>query len=630
MSRPVSAPVRIGNAQAFWGDSSSAAAEMLAREPELDYLTLDYLAEVSMSLLAKERERDPSAGYPRDFVEVVRSLAPYWAGGGRCRVIANAGGLNQSACASACSQALAEAGCRSLKIAVVSGDDVLERLWHETDDEERLLFEQLDTKAPLTDVRDRLVTANAYVGAAPIVKALKQGADIVITGRVADPSLTLAPCLFHFGWSDHDWDRIAGATIAGHLIECGTQVTGGISTDWLEIPDPTHLGFPIVEVANDGSCVVTKPRGTGGCVTATTVKEQLVYEIGDPGHYVSPDVTASFLSLQVEDQGHDRVRVSGAQGQPPPPTLKVSATYRDGYRAAGTLTIYGRDAVAKARRCGEIVLQRLQDSGHVLRASVVECLSTGACVEGLLPDPVEASQLETVLRIAVEAESRTAVEQFTRELMPLITAGPPGTTGYAEGRPRVHPVFRYWPCLIDRSQVVPRVELIQTHGVGSQGPGVVSQTLAISPPPLVSRESGVGSRVPVEEPASGHKPSAIRHPPSASGHPPSAISHPPSAPTLRDIACARSGDKGANANIGVLARRSEDYAFLRTWLTAERVAAYFRPLGVESVDRYEMPNLEGLNFILRGVLRNTLRTDAQGKVLGQALLELPVPDESLR
>ena len=605
--------VRIGNAQAFWGDSSSAAAEMLAREPGLDYLTLDYLAEVSMSLLAKERERDPSAGYPRDFVDVIRSLAPYWASGGRCRVIANAGGLNPTACAVACAQALAEAGCRSLKIAVITGDDVLERLWHETDDEERLLFGHLDTQAPLAGIRDQLVTANAYLGAAPLVKALKHGADIVITGRVADPSLAVAPCLFHFGWSDHDWDRVAGATVAGHLIECGTQVTGGISTDWLDVPDPTHLGFPIVEVARDGSCVVTKPRGTGGRVTAATVKEQLVYEIGDPGHYLSPDVTASFLSLHVEDMGHDRVRVCGAQGQPPPPTLKVSATYRDGYRAAGTLTIFGRDAVAKARRCGEIVLQRLHEAGHVLRDSVVECLSTGACVEGLLPELLVAYQLETVLRIAVEAESRAAVEQFSRELMPLITAGPPGTTGYAEGRPRVHPVFRYWPCLIDRSRVVPRMELMQTvsreSGVGSREPEVEADS---GLRPSGSRESGVGSR----EPASGHLPLAIRHQPSP--------------PTLRDIAYARSGDKGANANIGVLARRTEDYPFLQTWLTAERVAAFFQPLGVESVDRYELPNLDGLNFILRGVLRNTLRSDAQGKVLGQALLELPVPDASLR
>ena len=601
MSQPVSDPVRIGNAQAFWGDSSSAAAEMLAREPGLDYLTLDYLAEVSMSLLAKERERDPSAGYPRDFVDVIRSLAPSWVGGGCCRVIANAGGINPTACAVACAQALAETGCRSLKIAVVSGDDVLERLWHETDDEERLLFRNLDTKAPLAGIRDRLVTANAYLGAAPIVQALKQGADIIITGRVADPSLTVAPCLFHFGWSDHDWDKVAGATVAGHLIECGTQVTGGISTDWLEIPDPTHLGFPIVEVAQDGSCVVTKPRGTGGCVTAATVKEQLVYEIGDPGHYLSPDVTVSFLSLHVEKVGQDRVRVSGAQGQPPPPTLKVSATYRDGYRAAGTLTIYGRDAVAKARRCGEIVLQRLHEAGHVLRASVVECLSTGACVAGLLPDPIEASQLETVLRIAVEAESRAVVEQFTRELMPLITAGPPGTTGYAEGRPRVHPVFRYWPCLIDRSRVVPRIELIHS-------PATVS------------------SRQPSVAPAA----TVVRSVPTPPRVHPSSLHLPPSPHTLRDIAYARSGDKGANANIGVLARRAEDYEFLRTWLTAERVAAYFQPLGVVSVDRYDLPNLDGFNFILRGALRNTLRSDAQGKVLGQALLELRVPAESLR
>ena len=457
----MSSVVRIGNAQGFWGDRSSAAAELLARQPDLDYLTLDYLAEVSLSIMAVQRERDPNSGFARDFVEVVRSLADYFKNGGRCRIVTNAGGLNPHGCAAACVAALAQSGCPALSIAVVSGDDVLEKLRGSEDSENSSCqFENLDSGRPVSDVRDRLVTSNAYIGAAPIVEALRLGADIVITGRIADPSLTVAPCVHHFGWSMADWDRLAGATVAGHLIECGVQVTGGISTDWLEMPDAAELSFPIVEVAEDGSCVVTKPASTGGCVDERTVKEQLVYEIGNPDEYLSPDVTVSFLSLSVEDLSDDRVRVSGARGRPAPETLKVSATYRDGFRAAGTLTIFGRNAVTKARRAGEIVLQRVRNAGFELRDSFIECLGTGASVP-VVPSRIDESQyLETVLRIAVEADDRAAVDCFARELMPLVTGGPQGTTGYAEGRPHPHPVFRYWPCLIERDRVNPRVELV--------------------------------------------------------------------------------------------------------------------------------------------------------------------------
>lgn len=601
----MSDPLRIGNAQAFWGDRTDAAAELLAREPDLDYLTLDYLAEVSLSILAVQRERDPQAGYARDFVEVVRSLAPYWAAGGRCRVITNAGGLNPAACAAACAAVLSEAGCPPLKLAIVTGDDVLPQLLAAAEDPAGR-YSNLDSGRPLSDVRDRLVTANAYLGAAPLVEALEQGAQVVITGRVADPSLVVAPCRHHFGWTEQNLDPLAGATIAGHLIECGTQVTGGICTDWLSLPDLAHLGFPIVEVFADGSCIVTKPRGTGGRVNPWTVKEQLVYEIGDPARYLSPDVTVSFLELTVEALGDDRVRVRGARGAPPPETLKVSATYRDGFRAAGMLTLCGHEAVAKGRRCGEIVLQRLREAGHVLRDSLVECLGTGEFAGGRCAAPRETELVETVLRIAVESPSRAAVEQFTRELMPLITAGPPGTTGYAEGRPRVHPVFRYWPCLIDRERVTAHVDCVE------------------SPPPSGPLLSGSTATAPTARPAAaGCAPPRATAPPTS--NPPVPSSQPVSSGTLRDLACARSGDKGTSANLGVLARRAEDYPRLCGWLTAERVAEFFAPLGVERVDRYELPNLQGLNFVLHGILRRSLRTDAQGKALAQALLDLPLP-----
>jgi hypothetical protein len=462
----MTAPIRIGNAQGFWGDRADAAAGMLALEPGLDYLTSDYLAEVSLSILAIQRDRDPSLGYARDFVEVVRSLVPYWRAGGRCRLITNAGGLNPGACARACAEVLREAGVGPMPIAMVDGDDVLAILRDSADAGGTPgLSRNLDSGRPIADILDRMVTANAYVGASPIVEALAAGARIVVTGRVADPSLTVAPCIHEFGWRWDEHDRIAGATVAGHLIECGTQVTGGISTDWLDLPDPARLGFPIVEVDAEGACVVTKPRGTGGRVDARTVTEQLLYEIGDPDRYLSPDATVSFLGLGVEDLGGDRVAVSGARGRPAPPTYKVSATFRDGYRAQGMLAIFGRDAEAKARRCGAIVLDRVREAGYALRESTVECLGAGDVAPGV-PNRVDRSGLiEVVLRISVADDSREAVERFSKELMPLITAGPPGTTGYAEGRPKVHAVFRYWPCLIDRSLVQPSMSLISSASV---------------------------------------------------------------------------------------------------------------------------------------------------------------------
>jgi hypothetical protein len=597
---PTMRTVRIGNAQAFWGDRADAAAEMLAREPELDYLTLDYLAEVSLSILAMQRERDPQAGFARDFIDVVRSLGSYWNSGGRCRIIANAGGLNPRGCAEACQHVLAEVGCRAMRIGVVSGDDVLEMLRDGSAADSD--YCNLDTGEPIRRVRDRLVTANAYLGAAGIVEALAHGADIVITGRVADPSLAVAPCLHHFGWQDDELDRLAGATVAGHLIECGTQVTGGISTDWLDVPDPTHIGFPVVEIEEDGSCIVTKPRDTGGCVSAMTVKEQLVYEIGDPDNYVSPDVTVSFLPIQVDDLGNDRVRVSGASGKPRTDTYKVSATFRDGFRSAGTITIIGRNSVKKARRCGELVLRRVHEAGYDLRATHIECFGQNGGGEG-------STVGETVLRIAVEADTSEAAEQFSRELMPLITSGPQGTTGYAEGRPRVHPVFRYWPCLIPRNFLQPSVEVV----VSGKSPTVGSLSASRMTATCSPQASG-NIRLPEPNLARANVRSDPTNPEAREI-------------ALYDIACARSGDKGANANIGVIARSSEFWEFLRSWLTADRVARYFSALEPETVKRYELSNIQALNFILRGALRQCLRTDVQGKALGQMLLEMPIPDD---
>ena len=426
-------PLKIANASGFWGDQPDAALRLVTGQPDLDFITFDYLAEVSLSIMAIVRAKDPGAGYARDFVDVVRSLCPYWTGGGKARLVSNAGGLDPEACARACLGVLREAGLARLKVAVVAGDDVLRSLKSAPKG-----FENLETGAPLSTVSPRLVTANAYLGAGAIADALRAGADIVVTGRVADPSLTVGPCMAHFKWKKADYGRLAGATVAGHLIECGTQACGGFSTDWLDLPGNGEIGFPVVEVSADGSCIVTKPAGTGGAVTGQTVKEQLLYEIGDPGRYLSPDVTVSFLTLRVDEAGPDRVRVSGAGGRAPTDSYKVSATYRDGYKAHGTITVFGHDAVRKARQAGDGILARLRTAGFAYREHLVE----------------------TVLRVSVAADTREPVERFTREIAPLVTCGPQGVTGYATGRPSVLPLFGYWPCLVDRSAVRPEFAFV--------------------------------------------------------------------------------------------------------------------------------------------------------------------------
>lgn len=449
--------IRIGNAQGFWGDSAGAPAKLVAQQPNLDFLTMDYLAEVSMSILAMQKEKDPSQGYAADFIDELRSLIPFWQKGAKFKVVANAGGLNPFGCAHAASEILKQANLQNMKIGVVSGDDVISLL--KCGDE----FDNLDTGESIKGIRESLVSANAYLGAKPIVDALEQGADIVITGRIADPSLTVACCVYSYQWDWNEYDKLASATIAGHLIECGAQVTGGISTNWLEIPDPTNIGYPVVEMHDDSSFVITKPANTGGCVTEQTVKEQLLYEIGDPGNYISPDVIVSFLNLKLETEGQDRIKVTGAKGRPPPSTYKVSATYRDGYIAEGMLTLFGRHVHQKAHICGEIVLQRVKNLGYELEKTHVECIGSGDVVPGVIPNTPDWDLKECVLRICVSDPRKEALECFAKELAPLITSGAQGVTGYAGGRPKVRRVFGFWPCLIDVQRVEPAVEILEVN-----------------------------------------------------------------------------------------------------------------------------------------------------------------------
>ncbi len=449
-------PLRIGNGQGFWGDSASAPLTLASQEPYLDYLTLDYLAEASMSIMAIQKEKDPNVGYARDFIQMVKAMIPLWQKGSPLKIVTNAGGLNPIKCAEECRNVLQGELKRPFRIGVVVGDDIFPLC---RENPENPLFDNLEMADSMIHVHDRLVTANAYLGADGIADALKQGADIVITGRVADPSLTVGPCIAHFGWALTDYEKLAGATIAGHLIECGTQVTGGISTHWLKIPMGDSIGFPIAEVSADGSCIVTKPEKTGGEVSTQTVKEQLLYEIGDPDRYLSPDVTVSFLSLEVEEIGRNRVRITGAKGKPPPLTYKVSSTYRDGYRVEAMLTIFGQEAPLKARRAAEMLLNRCRAAGYPPQRSSIECLGDGAVVPGVITS--KESVKECVLRMGLADRKQETLEFFAKEVYSLVTSGPQGTTGYMTGRPHIREVFAYWPCLVERNLVQPTIQILE-------------------------------------------------------------------------------------------------------------------------------------------------------------------------
>ncbi len=444
--------IRIGNGCGFWGDSVDAPVR-LADAGWLDYLTLEYLAELTMSILARLRQRDPAAGYATDFTDVLPRLAPHLAGG--LKVVTNAGGMNPRACAEKARDILASAGLSHLKVGVVAGDDLMPNL-------DALLaaghpLNHLDTGESLSAVRSRVVSANAYLGSAPVAEALRRGAAVVVTGRVADACLTVGPCLYEFGWPDTDWDRLCAGTVAGHLIECGAQATGGL---WMNADDSTHLetvGYPIADIAEDGTFTLTKPPGTGGVVNLETVSEQLLYEVADPARYYTPDVVADFTAPTFAQVGPDAVSCVGATGQPATDTYKVSVAYRDGYAAAGTLVIPGPNAVAKARASGRILLDRLRQSGVGFAHSLVEVLGAGDCVPGVTRT---ADPPEVVLRVAVRDAGKKNVERFAKEFAPLVTSGFPGTTGYTTGRPQLRDVYAYWPALIAKSAVVPTVEVL--------------------------------------------------------------------------------------------------------------------------------------------------------------------------
>jgi hypothetical protein len=576
--------IRIANAGGYWGDDLTQFKRQVELGP-VDYVTLDFLAEITMSIMQKQRARDPRTGYARDFVTQVGQALPLLIERG-VRVISNAGGVNPVACRDALLELAAKLG-RPLDVAAVRGDDLMDRLDDLLADGASL--DNMDDGAPFARVRERLSSANAYFGAWPVVEALRAGAQVVVTGRCTDTGITLAPMIHAFDWADDDWDRLASGIVAGHIVECGAQSTGGNFTDWRTVPRLEAIGYPVIEVSPDGSFIVTKHPGTGGAVTVRTVKEQLVYEMGDPRGYVTPDVIADFASIRLEPAGRDRVRVWGVKGRPAPANLKVSASYFDGWKASGALILSGPQAEAKARAFANLFWKRL---GLAFAETLTELVGHSSCWGPLAPpsDPPEI-----LLRLSVRDADKGKIDQFSKMVPAVILSGPPGVA-VTGGRPQAQEVVAYWPALVPREQVRPH---LVTEGVERELDWPTPLLPAEKPAPL-PRESW---------PRAKGRAGTVTVP-------------------LRALAHARSGDKGDTCNIGVIARAPQIYPWLVRNLTAAVVKSRFHGICKGRVERYEVPNLWALNFLLHESLGGggtvSLRLDAQGKTLSHALLAMEV------
>jgi hypothetical protein len=611
--------VRIGGASGAWGDSPGAIPQLL--RADVDYLMMDYLAEVTMSLLARARMKDPDAGFPPDFVAYLKPSLAEIADRG-IRVVSNAGGVNPAACGRALAAVCAELGI-ARRIAVVTGDDVLPII-------DALRAEELRDAASGTSLPSHLLTANAYLGALPIKAALDRGADIVVTGRCADSALALGILMHAFGWRPDDHDRLAAGSLVGHVLECGAQATGGTYTDWEQVPGWHDIGYPIAECRPDGSFVLGKPPGTGGLIVPGVVAEQILYEVGDPSAYLLPDVVADFSGVQLTQVGPDRVEVKGARGRPPSSQYKVSATYQDGWRAVATVSIVGPDAARKAERTAQALIAR----GRALFAHTNLGDFTATHVEALGAEASYGDKSraratrEVLLRLVVEHPRREALELFARELGSVGLSCAPGTTGIFGGRPRPTPVVRLFTFLVAKSALPP-----PQVGIGEETPGAVQIPLerGFSPPtvaaPLVGARDDVANRAATKA-RPGLDPGAA--PTNAT---PSPTSEQPqddevAVPLVR-LALARSGDKGNSSNIAIIARKPEYVPLLRRVLTPERMAAHFSGLVHGKVQRFEAPGLNAFNFLLEDALGGggmaSLRIDPQGKAYGQMALEMMIP-----
>lgn len=578
--------VRIGLWAAFWGDTSRAARQILEVD-DVDYLVSDYLAEITMALLARGRAKNPSAGYVPDVVESLTSiLADIHSR--NIKVVTNGGALNPSGCARVLQEAADAAGL-PLRVAAIEGDDLMPSL-------DKILATKPTDMFTGEAMPANLSSLNAYLGARPIATALDLGADIVITGRCADSSLVVGPLMHEFGWSDADFDLIAAGTLVGHIIECGPQCTGGVHTDWNTVPGWDDIGYPVAEVGRDGTAVITKPPGTGGLVSVGTVGEQILFEIGDPAAFITPDVVCDWRNISLEQVGPDRVRVSGARGAAPTTSYKVTATYHDGFRAMATAMFAGIDAAGRARRAGEALVSRTErliasDGFGPLTESSIEVIGSGDVLGG--PGRPDMAT-EVVLKVGVRHAEAAALEVFATEFVPFGLVAQ-GMTGVFAGRPRVAPVYRVYHMLTDKTGARAGVRLGDEVTPVEVFPG--SSEAQIATPPLsedaAPRPSG-GMTVP-----------------------------------LRRLAFARSGDKGDGANIGLMSRRPEFAEVIREQVTAERVRSLFAHYDPGEIRRWELPGIHAMNIVIDNVLggqggTSTLRYDPQGKSYAAMLLTLPV------
>lgn len=580
--------IRIGGASGFWGDSTIAAPQLLAGG-KLDYLVFDYLAEITMSILARARAKNSENGYALDFVTtVMKESLPEIAKQG-IKVISNAGGINPLECAAALTELIEAAGL-DLKVATVTGDDLIHRVEKLRDAGVREMFSDAEMPA-------QFMSMNAYLGAFPIAEALGRGADIVITGRCVDSAVTLGACIHEFGWTAQDYDRLAAGSLAGHIIECGAQATGGLFTDWRLSTGWENIGYPIVEVAESGSFTVSKPPDTGGLVTPGTVGEQMIYEIGDPQAYILPDVVCDFSDVSMEQRGEDQVLVEGARGIAPTPSLKVSATYMEGFRIGVMISIGGIDAKEKAEEVARAVLARsrrlLKERGIPdFTETHVEILGTEASYG---PHSRITEAREVTLKLAARHPIALALSLLLRELTSSGTSMSPGISGMGGNRPRPSPVVRLFSFLIDREQVAATVHMGGDSWEVKSAPGKAFSAEQIVRPEVSATADPGADSVTVR---------------------------------LIDLAYARSGDKGNDANVGVIARKPEYLAPIRSALTEDNVREYFRHLVEGHVERYELPGIHALNFHLHEALGGggiaSLRNDPQGKALAQMLLDYPV------
>ena len=577
--------VRIGCGAGFWGDTPEGPAQ-LVRSVGIDYLALDYLAEITMSILARMKAKTPTLGYATDFVTLVMKPLAQEIAAKKIRVVTNAGGVNPIAARDALEAVFREAGI-DLKVAIVLGDDLADREAH---------FRAKGVTEMFSGAAfpEKIASINAYLGAFPIAAALAAGADVVVTGRCVDSALMLGPLIHEFGWGPQDFDLLSAGSLAGHLLECGVQVTGGIFTDWRDVQGWDHMGFPIAECAADGSFVVTKPEGTGGLVSPMSVAEQVVYEVGDPAAYLLPDVVCDWSDVTLEQVGPDRVRVTGARGRASTPFYKVSATHSDGWRATATMMIAGREAVAKAEAVGAAILARsrrlMATTGFPdFSETSIEALG-GEASYGAASRARDTREI--ILKIGVRHPSKEALQIFAREIYPAATAMAQGLTGFAGGRPEPQPVIRLFSFLASKSDVPIAVEIGDERLLQPVTPGA----------PFSARPPARIESCPIEGPTATVPLIALAH--------------------------GRSGDKGDSANIGILARRPEFVPAIRAALTPEAVKACLGHFVAGEVELFEWPGLQGFNLLLHRALGGggmaSLRHDPQGKTFAQVLLDLPV------